>query len=91
MKYKLKVYQMNDIHWWADYTINRAIKNYTDSKIWKDFYEENPELDVKPLTKSQMRKTKYLEESGSMITFEQRLTDNLHEYPGLFATNLEYI
>ena len=69
IKKELKVYRMNEYDWWADYSAEKARKNYTemagDPECIDDMVEES---------EKRMITLKYKDEDmDTAITFEQQL------------------
>lgn len=68
-KRKLKVYQMNECDWWADYSKEEARKNYI-----KYIGEEDVIDDMIEESEKRMITLKYKDEDmKTAITFEQQL------------------
>jgi len=78
----LKVYQMNDYDWWADFSMEEAKKNYL-----KEFdYEDGDLDDVTELGKEGLEKNFFREDLDHYeITFQDRLKE-LEQEPQLFAS-----
>ena len=76
----LSVYKMNDCDWWADYTLQDAVKNYSD-------LVEPDEDNIEPwkLSHGALNKIPFYDEDSKVSrSFREELLS--HTQPGFFAT-----
>jgi hypothetical protein len=83
---QLKVFQMNDYDWWADYSKEEAKNNYIKWSMEQGGIPfEDIEIDICELSGEMMDKFKYVDEDeNTEITFTEELRRN--PKPGFFAS-----
>jgi len=86
MKKTAKVYQMNEIDWWCDYSKESALVNYykfVGGKL------EDPLDEPEELTKDDLERSKYYDdETRQTISFKEELEKRIQEnnVPSFFAS-----
>lgn len=75
---KLKVYQMNDYDFWADYSKDEAEKNYTEFQLEACGIDKE-DIDVEDIVEisdERMNELKYVDDDGAVRTFKKELEKN---------------